>query len=204
MARRVLVEQRVVEDGAERADAALAVDERDLATSARRRPRPSLIGAPRRPSRRRSRRRRRPRTWISIPSIIVPSVRTSGRVERTTPSARSGSGVVVSSSDGRFGTIPPSTVVSLAFCQSDVGRRPIVRSVPGPSKWTASSAARSAVRRRRRSARRARHALSDLPRRAARRARSPPEAAQRVVRIRIHLSRPAPLGPASEPVGCAR
>ena len=113
---------------------------------------------------------------ISIPSIIVPSVRTSGRVERTTPSARSGSGVVVSSSDGRFGTNSiPSTVVSLAFCQSDVGRRPIVRSVPGPSKWTASS--RSSVSRSPTAPvcpKRSRHASRDRPRRAARRARSPP------------------------------
>ena len=104
VARGVLVDQRVVEDRAERADPALAVDERELAEPgrARRRSRTCALRAapfssasistawpP-------SKRTRRPR-------MIVPSLSTSGLVDVTWPSVRTGSGVVKTSSVGRFG-----------------------------------------------------------------------------------------------------
>ena len=76
---------------------------------------------------------------------MVPAT-SSGLVERTTPSTRSGSGAVATSSVGRLGpwTIP-STVVAVPLSNCEVGRRPTVRSVPGPSKWSASN--RRSVRR---------------------------------------------------------
>ena len=63
----------------------------------------------------------------------------SGLVARTTPSTRSGSGVENVSSVGRFGTCSmPSTVWNEAAIQRDEGSRPTRRSVPGPSKCSAS------------------------------------------------------------------
>ena len=64
----------------------------------------------------------------------VPSISTSGLVDVTVPSVRSGSGVVKISSVGRLGMCSiPSTVWKRAARQPDEGSRPIVRSVPGPS-----------------------------------------------------------------------
>ena len=134
VARRVLVEQRVVEDRAERADAALRVDERELAepARARRRARAALrsasafssasISTALPPSKR-----------TRSPRMIVPSRSTSGFVEVTWPCVRSGSGVVKTSSVGRFGKCrSPSAVVKSAAHHLCVGSMPTVSSVPGP------------------------------------------------------------------------
>ena len=61
----------------------------------------------------------------------------SGLVAATMPSVRSGSGVVKSSSVGRFGTCwMPFRVVARppSFAKRELGSRPTVRSVPGPTK----------------------------------------------------------------------
>ena len=64
----------------------------------------------------------------------VPSMSTSGLVDVTIPAVRSGSGVVNTSSVGRFGMCSiPSTVWKRAARQPEDGSRPIIRSVPGPS-----------------------------------------------------------------------
>ena len=103
VARRVLVEQRVVEDRVERPDAAAAVDERQLADpkapssiSSRERRTPPFSSASTSTATPLSNRTRSPRT-------IVPSRSTSGFVDVTYPSVRRGSGVVKTSSVGRFG-----------------------------------------------------------------------------------------------------
>ncbi len=55
----------------------------------------------------------------------VPSCRTSGLVEVTVPSVRAGSGVVNTSSVGRFGMCSiPSTVSKRAACQADEPQQP--------------------------------------------------------------------------------
>ena len=136
VARRVLVEQRVVEDRPERADAALPVDERDLAEprgalvdrDVRARIAPPFSSASTSTARPPSKRTRRPRT-------IVPSLSTSGFVEVTCPSARCGSGVVKTSSVGRFGRCrrPVARREVAGQPARDVGSRPTVSSVPGPA-----------------------------------------------------------------------
>ena len=80
-----------------------------------------------------------PANSTSSPRIIWPS-RSSGLVERTTPSTRSGSGVVNTSSVGRLGWCSiPYEVVNVPECHALVGSRPTVRSVPGASRWSASN-----------------------------------------------------------------
>ena len=66
----------------------------------------------------------------------------SGLVAVTTPSARDGSGVVAISSVGRFGawTIPSTVCMpGVSDAYREVGSRPTVRSVPGPSKRSESN-----------------------------------------------------------------
>ena len=70
--------------------------------------------------------------------MIEPPM-TSGFVARTTPSVRCGSGAPKISSDGRLGMwTMPSTVSKRAAMNFVVGSSPTVRSVPGPSKRSAS------------------------------------------------------------------
>jgi hypothetical protein len=99
----VLVQQRVVEDGLELTDAALAVDQRDLADPRRPSSRAQIVRivsaavsasicTARPPSKRTLRLR-----------TTVPSCSTSGFVELTVPSTRAGSGEVNTSSVGMFG-----------------------------------------------------------------------------------------------------
>ena len=71
--------------------------------------------------------------------MIVPSRSTSGFVDVTCPDVRCGSGVVNTSSVGRFGKWRrPSTVVKSAAHQVCVGSMPTVSSVPGPRSSNAS------------------------------------------------------------------
>ena len=70
----------------------------------------------------------------------------SGIVAETWPSTRSGSGVPKTSSVGMFGEWRrPSTVSRSPAAQCADGKRPIVRSVPGP--WRRSASKRRSVRR---------------------------------------------------------
>jgi hypothetical protein len=72
--------------------------------------------------------------------MIVPSLRTSGFVAVTRPLARRGSGVVKTSSLGRFEKCRnPFAVEKSAVDQVAVGSRPIVSSVPGPRSSIASN-----------------------------------------------------------------
>ena len=65
--------------------------------------------------------------------MIVLSLRTSGFVAVTRPLARRGSGVVKTSSLGRFEKCrKPFAVEKSTVDQVAVGSRPIVSSVPGP------------------------------------------------------------------------
>ena len=121
MAGGVLVEQRVVEDGAELADPALAVDERDLAEPGGARRRVSTIvriaSAPSSASiwtaRPPSKRTRRPAHDGAVAS-------TSGLVDGRGRRRARGSGEVNTSSVGRFGMCSmPSTVSKRAACQRD-------------------------------------------------------------------------------------
>ena len=81
-----------------------------------------------------------PSKRASRSSTRVPAAR-SGAVERTVPSARRQSGLVKTSSVGRFGMcrIPPA-VLFVAEPQAAPWLSPIVRSVPGPRKRIASNA----------------------------------------------------------------
>ena len=139
-----------------------------------------------------SKRTRRPRT-------TVPST-SSGFVAVTTPSVRVGSGVVKTSSVGRFGLkTTPSTVVepgaSPANCE--VGSRPTVRSVPGPSKCSESSpAASSRLPTACSSPTRSRHARRGVVgRRAAACRRAAPRASPAQRRRRAPDARPVPTRP---------
>ena len=141
MARGVLVEQRVEEDRVQRADAAFAVDERDLAEA-----RGALVAggvaraAPRRSPRASIRTARPSRNSTSRPRTIEPP-RTSGFVERTTPSVRGrvrrGEDLLrrqvghVADARRRSRRPPTGTATS--------GSSPTVRSVPGPRKRSASN-----------------------------------------------------------------
>ena len=70
---------------------------------------------------------------------VVPEVN-SGLVDVTSPSTRSGSGVVNTSSVGMLGWCSiPSAVSNLAASHRLDGSSPMVRSVPGPSNRTRSS-----------------------------------------------------------------
>ena len=81
---------------------------------------------------------RPPSNSTRMPEIIEPES-SSGIVALTCPSTRSGSGVVNSSSVGRFGECRrPSTVSRSPAAQCAEGRRPIVSSVPGPCSLSAS------------------------------------------------------------------
>ncbi len=102
-------------------------------------------------------------------------------MSRTVPSARARSGVVNTSSVGRFVTWScPQEVVDCAVFQRAAPRRPISSSVPGPVKRTASKPRRS--RARPHAPRAPRCAPATPPRgrrhRGARRRRSPPTGAR--------------------------
>ena len=72
--------------------------------------------------------------------MIVPSRSTSGIEAVTTPSVRSGSGVVNTSSVGRFGMCrSPAAVVKVRDHQMWVGNIPTRSSVPGPRSSIASN-----------------------------------------------------------------
>ena len=80
---------------------------------------------------------RPPSNRTSSPVTVVPDVN-SGLVEVTTPSTRSGSGVVNTSSVGMLGWCSiPSAVSNLAASQRLDGSSPTLRSVPGPSNCSA-------------------------------------------------------------------
>ncbi len=147
--RRVLVEQRVVEDAAGAADG-----------RARRRPAPPRRGTPparrwrmsasisSRPDSARTSTIRPSSNRSSSPRTVVPPS-DSGIVERTVPCVRRQSGAVKTSSVGRFGTIsmPPFVVVPAAPQLAAAGSaRPRGR-CPGRGSGSASSA--SSVQRRR-------------------------------------------------------
>ena len=141
MARRVLVEERVEEDGAGPADAALAVDERDLAEPRRafvlRAAGAQRVGA----CRPRSRPPGRPRSGRGGPSTTR-----AADVERL----RRGDDAVGAQRIGRRCDLlgrqvrvrgrrrRPSACPGVSEANREVGRRPTVRSVPGPSKCSAS------------------------------------------------------------------
>ena len=82
---------------------------------------------------------RPPRNSTSRPRMIEPPMHERlGRAHDALACA-AGSGVVKTSSDGRFGMwTMPSTVSKRAAMNGDVGSSPTVRSVPGPSKCSAS------------------------------------------------------------------
>ena len=144
---RVLVDQRVVEDRVERADAALAVDERDLAEPRTRRRRARRTArAARRPRRPRSTTARPPSKRTRRPRTIVPPT-TSGFVERTSPVDARGirRREDLLRREVRHVDDAVDRLRSARDSQRDVGSRPTRRSVPGPSKCSASK--RRAVRR---------------------------------------------------------
>ena len=161
----VLVEQRVVEDRVELADAALARRPARPRRAGRRRRRAgrSCAACPA-PCRRRSARRARPR---SAPAGRARRSRRPARaacVEVTWPSARSGSGVVNTSSVGRFGMCSmPSTVSKRAACQRDAGQQ--------ADRQVGARRPRSAARRSARSVRRSATADERVGARAPRRDR---------------------------------
>ena len=129
----VLVEQRLEERRAQPADTALTVDERYL-TEPRRAVVEggtaahdlfALVGGDLdgRPCSKRT----------TSPLTIGPSNSASGRVEATTPSVRAGSGVVNTSSLGRFAMCTmPSTVSPRAVCHSRRERGPRRGRCPAP------------------------------------------------------------------------
>ena len=81
----------------------------------------------------------RPSSKRSSPPSTTDPYQWSGAVSRTTPSVRARSGVVNTSSVGRFVTWScPQEVVDCAVFQRAAPRRPISSSVPGPVKRTAS------------------------------------------------------------------
>src|SRR3954470_10664492 len=74
---------------------------------------------------------RPPSKRTTSPSTRAPLFTLNGFVAFTTPSAGRGSGAVKTSSVGRFGRcVTPPAVVAGPPCQWELGRRPIVRSVP--------------------------------------------------------------------------
>ena len=136
----VLVQQRVVEDGVERADAALAVDERDLAEAGR-----ALVAA-------RSRARRASAPWLGVdlhraPALEAhpsaprrscpPSVERLRRAHHAVDPLRVGRGEDLLG--GRLGMcadpVHGRRSSRTATSRSAAARR--VRSVPGPSKCSA-------------------------------------------------------------------
>ena len=83
----------------------------------------------------------RPRSKRIRSPVTSEPLRSSGFVAATTPSVRSGSGVVNSSSVGRLGMCwMPVRVVARppSLAKRELGKRPTVRSVPGPTNRRAS------------------------------------------------------------------
>ena len=145
--RRVLVEERVQERQPGAADARVAVDERELAESARaflgldlRRMTSSPLDAPMRGD-------------LAVRELQLEVA--DDRAAEHERQASSGScprparcGAVNTSSVGRFGTCRwPQAVSASAATQRDCGSRPTVRSVPGPGSGSRRSGARSASAR---------------------------------------------------------
>ena len=88
---------------------------------------------------------RPPSNRMRSPVTSEPAT-SSGFVDATTPSVRSGSGVVYTSSVGMFGMCRTPVRVCEAppsLAKRELGRRPTVRSVPGPAKWIASRSSAS-------------------------------------------------------------